>query len=129
MAFWTYYNDNNYYDNDEQNGNINHEIDIELFGDNNAWYTSWIAENVSTHLETKLDYTLHDNEYHTYRFDWYNGEKVEYYIDNKLVATITTNVPTKAMKVWIGAWCPSWAGEPTEGDFTMTVKSFKYTAF
>ena len=57
------------------------------------------------------------------------GDRVEFYIDGELVATITENVPTEPMKVWIGAWCPTWSGEPTAGDFTMTVKSFRYTAF
>ena len=128
-AFWTYYYEDEYYEGILENGHINHEIDIELFGDNNAWFSSYIAEKVCTTNKTYLDYTLHDNRYHTYRFDWYNGEKIEYYIDNQLVTTITTNVPTKPMYVWIGAWCPSWAGEPTEGNFKMIVKSFKYTAF
>ena len=121
MAFWTFYY--------EDNGNVNHEIDFELYGDNNIIYSSYISETSSTHIYDTLDYIIHNNEFHTYRFDWYNGEKVEYYIDNILVATITENIPTKPMKVWIGAWCPSWAGEPMEGDFTMTVKSFKYTSF
>lgn len=121
MAFWTFY----YAD----NGNVNNEIDFELFGDNNIMYSAWTSEKNFTTINAKLDFTIHDNEYHTYRFDWYNGEKIEFYIDNTLVATITENVPTKPMKVWIGAWCPSWAGAPVQGDFTMTVKSFKYIAF
>ena len=121
MAFWTFY----YAD----NGNVNNEIDFELFGDDNIIYSAWTSETDSTNLHRKTDFTIHDNEYHTYRFDWYAGEKVEFYIDNKLVATITENVPTEPMKVWIGAWCPTWSGEPTAGNFTMTVKSFKYTAF
>ncbi len=121
MAFWTFY----YAD----NGNVNNEIDFELYGDNNIIYSSYVSETSSKHINTTVDYTIHDNEYHTYRFDWHSGEKVEYYIDNKLVATITECIPTNPMKVWIGAWCPSWSGEPVEGDFTMTVKSFKYVAF
>ena len=129
MAFWTYHFEKEYYQGEYDNGYVNHEIDIELFGKNNAWYTSYIAERVSTHVEDTLNYNLYDNEYHKYRFDWINGEKIDFYIDGIKVATITENVPTKQMKVWIGAWCPSWAGEPTAGDFTMTVKSFKYTAF
>ena len=128
-AFWTYYYEDAYYEGVLENGHINHEIDIELFGNNNAWFSSYIAENIPTTIKSNLKYTLHNNDYHKYRFDWYNGEKVEYYIDNELVATIDTNVPTKPMRVWIGAWCPSWSGEPTEGDFKMVVRSFKYTAF
>ena len=121
MAFWTFY----YAD----NGNVNNEIDFELFGDNDIIYSAWTSETDSTNLRRKTDFTIHDNDYHTYRFDWYAGDRVEFYIDGELVATITENVPTEPMKVWIGAWCPTWSGEPTAGDFTMTVKSFKYTAF
>lgn len=129
MAFWTFYYEDAYYENNIANGHINHEIDIELFGKNNAWFTSYIAESVSTHKESTLNYNLYDNETHTYRFDWISGEKVDFYIDGLKVATITENVPTKAMKVWIGAWCPSWAGDPVDEIFTMTVERFSYTAF
>ena len=138
VAFWTYYyNDDNNPDTD----NLNHEIDFEMYGTNNIIYSSYLKEYTEqTHINDKLDYNISDNEYHTYRFDWYNGEKVEFYIDGKLVATINENVPTHEMRVWIGVWCPDWSiqtdefGNPIpeiieDATYTMTVKSFKYTPF
>lgn len=80
-------------------------------------------------INAKLDFDLSANTVHKYRFDWYRGEKVEYYIDDVLVATITENIPTKPMEVWIGAWCPSWAGEQTNDKSEMTIYSFNYRSF
>lgn len=116
----------------EDNGNVNHEIDIEFFGknneNNNVIYSSYIAEDESTHIEDKLDYDINDNNYHSYRFDWFE-DKIDYYIDGIKKATIVTNVPYKKMKVWLGAWCPSWAGENLEGIYHLYIKSFTYKAF
>ena len=121
MAFWTFYN--------EDDGNVNHEIDFELYGKNTIMYSCYTSEKDVTTIKDTLDYTIYDNEYHTYRFNWYSGDRVEFYIDDVLVATITENIPTRPMKVWIGAWCPTWSGEPVQGEYTMTVQSFRYTAF
>lgn len=121
MAFWTFlYGDG---------GNINHEIDIELFGKDNVIYSSYTSENDATHVNDNVDYQIYDNVQHVYRFDWYRGEKVEYYIDDVLQTVITTNVPDRPMKVWIGAWCPSWAGEKTNDFSEMIVYSFEYRSF
>lgn len=139
VAFWTFY----YSDNDEVEStpNINNEIDIELFGTNNIIYSTYLKDKTEqTHINSKVDYEINDNKYHTYRFDWHNGEKVEFYIDDNLVCTITQNIPTHEMRVWIGVWCPLWSiqldeeGNPNpeirEGEtYTLTVKSFTYTAF
>ncbi len=120
-AFWTFlYGDN---------GNLNHEIDIELFNRDDVIYSSYLSEASDSHVRGKIDYDISLNEKHTYRFDWYRGEKVEYYIDGILQATIREEVPTKPMKVWIGAWCPSWAGEQVNEVFQMKVYSFKYQSF
>ena len=112
-----------------------------MYGTNNIIYSSYLKDTTEqTHINEKLNYNIADNQYHTYRFDWHAGEKVEFYIDGVLVARITTNVPTHEMKVWIGVWCPEWSiekdasGNPSpaiiEGmEYTMTVKSFKYTPF
>lgn len=123
MAFWTFYYANS--------GQINHEIDFELYGQNSIIYSSYIGEGKDYHTSVRdtVDFNIPDNKMHTYRFDWYKGEKVEYYIDGKLVCVIEENVPTLPMKVWIGAWCPSWAGVSTDTKSTMTVYSFKYKSF
>lgn len=100
-----------------------------MFGNNNIWCSSYITESDVTTEKLTLDYNLPDGEMHTYRFDWYEGEKVEFYVDGVLITTITTNVPTHSMKVWIGAWCPDWSGTPTNEASTMQIESFKYTPF
>lgn len=100
-----------------------------MFNRNDVIYSSYISENSATHVNSKIDYDISLGTKHTYRFDWYRGKKVDYYIDNVLQATITTNVPTNPMKVWIGAWCPSWAGEQINKDFQMKVYAFKYVSF
>ena len=138
IAFWTYY----YYDDEDPDiSNTNHEIDFELYGTNNIIYSTYLREHTDqTHINSKVDYNIADNEYHTYRFDWYKGEKVEFYIDGVLVAVITDNIPTHEMRVWIGVWCPAWSiekdadGNPSPqiipgATYTMTVKSFTYTPF
>lgn len=121
MAFWTFFYENA--------GEVNSEIDFELFGQNSIIYSSWTSESESTHVTDELNYNIPDDKIHTYRFDWYAGERVEFYIDEVLVCVITENVPVTPMKVWIGAWCPSWAGEETNDTSTMTVYSFIYKSF
>lgn len=138
VAFWTYYYKN---DGNGEVSNTNHEIDFELYGTNNIIYSTYLKEFTDqTHVNSKVNFNINDNQYHTYRFDWYNGEKVDFYIDGVLVCSITENIPTHEMKVWIGLWCPAWsvqtddAGNPNpaivEGEtYTMTIKSFKYIPF
>jgi phage-related protein len=88
-----------------------------------------------------LGFNAADNQYHTYRYDWYH-DKVEFYVDNVLIVTNinnqfgydSNNLPDVAGKVTIGPWFPSaakkWAG--INANFAtekMYVKSFKYTPF
>ena len=105
------------------------EIDIEFFGKNNennhVIYSSYTSESDSTHIEDQLDFNINDNQYHSYKFD-YNYDRINYYIDDILKATITTNIPSKKMKVWMGAWCPIWAGENQKGIYHLYIKSFTY---
>ena len=123
MAFWTFFYANE--------GEINSEIDFELFGQNSIIFSSYTSEDPDkqTHVYDNVDFNIPDNKIHTYRFDWYAGERVEFYIDEVLVCVITENVPVTPMKVWIGAWCPSWAGEQTNEISEMTVYSFAYKSF
>ena len=123
MAFWTFFYANM--------GEVNSEIDFELFGQNSIIYSSYTSEDPEkqTHVYDNVDFNIPDNKIHTYRFDWYAGKRVEFYIDEILVCTITENVPVTPMQVWIGAWCPIWAGEPTNEVSTMTLYSFSYKSF
>jgi len=88
-----------------------------------------------------LGFNAADNQYHTYRYDWYH-DRVEFYVDNVLIITNindqfgydSTNIPDVPGKVTIGPWFPSgntrWAG--LTADFAtekMYVKSFNYIPF
>ena len=61
-----------------------------------------------------------DGAFHVYRFDWHTGDaagtiapRVEFYVDGVLVATNDSHVPTRAARLWVGAWFPKdWAGTP-----------------
>ena len=138
MAFWTFF----YKDYNNSNiPNLNHEIDIELYGSNNIIYSTYLDEQTKqSHINSKVDYKINDEKYHSYRFDFYKGEKVEFYVDGVLVCVITENIPTENMHVWIGFWCPEWSIEKDENNlanpsivegesYTMTIKSFTYIPF
>lgn len=130
-AFWTYTEDEN---------NNNHEIDIELPGQvngknsfKNVLFTNYIGESTSN--ISVLDYYLSDNEYHTYCFDWYysnNNKLINYYIDGKLLATSTNNIPFLNTKLWLGVWIPNnpdFVGEPLFDTAYMDVDYVRYIPF
>lgn len=113
---------------------VNHEIDIEMPGRPGASHTgmsyeyalcnTWVGENEGEYTTsyTKLPKAQDDGQFHTYRFDWHTGGKdhgtniqarVEFYFDGELVKINTTHIPTKAGRLWVGAWFPNgWAGVP-----------------
>jgi beta-glucanase (GH16 family) len=51
-----------------------------------------------------------DDRFHKYRFDWYADERVEFYVDDELQATITTDVPHSPAQLWVGNWPAPWSG-------------------
>ena len=133
-------------------GGANYEIDIEIHGtavrngqllgmDNGSTnigststplFTTWVTERDYTSEYKNVGYNLADGQFHKYRIDWHTGDNpyIEYYIDDVLVCTQTTNVPTNEMYPNIGCWFPrDWCGQPTfETDYAV-VKSFTYTPF
>ncbi|MDF2987909.1 MAG: hypothetical protein K0R50_3419 [Eubacterium sp.] len=137
----------------------NHEIDIELPGRptgevqdisyDYALCNTWRGE---TEVESTTNYTnvkeamgdrltggelgaLADGKFHTYRFDWHTGDsdtpaKVDYYIDNILIKTCTTDIPNIAGRFWVGIWFPNkWAGTPDFDTVTLDVDYLKITPF
>lgn len=126
---------------------VNHEIDIEMPGRpdgahaatdyNYALCNTFIGErgNEYTSNHVKLDSPQNDEEYHVYRYDWHTGsdtesKRVDFYIDNKLIATNTTNVPTHKGRFWIGIWFPNgWAGEANFDSTEFDVDYVKITPF
>jgi beta-glucanase (GH16 family) len=134
-AFWTF--DFKAYSSVDS-GNINHEIDIEvkqnLNAFNQALCNTWIYEKVSTQRTNNNFLNQDDGNYHIYRFDWHTGGKgiqprVEFYYDDVLKETITTNIPSRMSKLWIGNWFPSWVGTPDFAVDTMFVDWVKIIPF
>lgn len=134
-ALWTYHYEDRQPGPGEEPHALNHEIDIELPGRpgpgiddisfSRALMVTWIglAEDEHTTVYAYLGAPQNDGQFHTYRFDWHTGgrniePRVEFYVDDGLIATTRTHVPTHAGHFWIGAWFPrEWAGTP---DFTST---------
>lgn len=124
-AFWTY----NYL-----NG-INSEIDFEFNVNNDfstVWLTNWLTEQDYINNTHKSDFVHNDNEFHVYRFEWHTlpTPYIEYYIDDVLVHTENTKVPTMSARFWIGVWFPNnWAGNPDFETDYMIVDYFTYESF
>jgi beta-glucanase (GH16 family) len=134
-AFWTF--DFHGYSSVDS-GNINHEIDIEIKKNGTAFdqalCNTWIYEKVSTQIINNTFYNQDDGKYHIYRFDWHTGgngiqPRVEFYYDDVLKETITTNIPSRLSQFWIGNWFPSWAGTPDFDIDTMFVDWVKIIPF
>jgi len=126
---------------------INHEIDIEFpgrpgpahqdFSFSKALLNTWVGENDDEYTTnfTDLGAAQNDGQFHTYRFDWHTGDanevrRVEFYVDNQLVNTTYTNVPTRASRFWIAAWFPrSWAGQANFDTSSVEIDWVKITPF
>ncbi|WP_436232743.1 fibronectin type III domain-containing protein [Actinacidiphila alni] len=71
----------------------------------------------ATYLNTDLGAPQNDGNFHVYRWDWYDGtegngaKRIEFYVDNVLKATSTTNIPTKPAQLWVGNWPAPWSGD------------------
>jgi hypothetical protein len=134
-AMWTYYSKTG------SEATSQNEIDIEIGGDaqyTNEWTTTW-----TTHTDKETDSVdvskvcyLNDGKFHKYTFDWYtnygpNGlKRVDWFVDGILIKSITgTSVPEMMMPLWIGLWCPSWAGNPYFAYDYMLVKDIAYKEF
>jgi len=133
-AMWTYYSKGS-------EATSQNEIDIEIGGEGqytNEWTTTWTTH--SNKETDSVDVTpiayLNDGKIHKYSFDWYTdyrgtGERrVDWFVDGILVKSISGScVPETAMPLWIGLWCPSWAGSANFIDDYMLIKDIKYTQF
>jgi hypothetical protein len=131
----------------------NHEIDIELpgrpgsrlegMGYDWALFNTWVGEREQdmTFGPTKLPFGVNDGKFHTWRFDWHTADpegrsgtvvepRVEFYLDGKLLRTITTTVPVDAGHFWIGLWFPkNWAGKADFDVDTLEVDWVRITPF
>ena len=131
----------------------NHEIDIELPGRPDAklvgigydWAlcNTWVGERERdmTHGATKLPFSVNDGKFHTWRFDWHTGDpegktgkviepRVDFFLDDELIRTITTTVPVDAGQFWMGLWFPNkWAGNPDFDVETLEIDFVRITPF
>ncbi|MGI2293551.1 glycoside hydrolase family 16 protein [Paenibacillus sp. GXUN7292] len=126
---------------------INHEIDIEFpgrpgpahqdFSFSKALLNTWIGENDDEYTTnyTTLSAAQNDGQFHTYRFDWHTGDtgqtpRVEFYVDDQLVNTTYTHIPTRASRFWIGAWFPrGWAGKANFDTSELEIDWVRITPF
>lgn len=125
-AMWTFYYD--------QATAANHEIDIELNVDDfhNSLFTNWVTEEDKTSRSVYDENLIHnDGKWHTYKFEWHtNPMRIDYYIDDHLYFTSTSNIPTYAGRLWIGNWFPAnWAGTPDFETDYMFVDWVRYTPY
>ncbi len=159
-AFWTFHYEELYPDEPgfickevgcDEDGDgyyaINHEIDIEFpgrpgpthenFSFSKALLNTWVGENDDEYTTnyTALSAAQNDGQFHTYRFDWHTGDvnetpRVEFYIDDVLVNTTYTHIPTRASRFWIGVWFPrNWAGQANFDTTEMELDWVKITPF
>ena len=132
---------------------VNHEIDIEMPGrpgskHENISYeyalcNTWVGEKGDEYTTgyTKLAQRQDDGNFHTYRFDWHTGgldpvggtnitPRVDFYFDGVLTRTNTSHIPTKAGRLWVGAWFPNgWAGVPDFDTDVFEIDYVKITPF
>ncbi len=126
---------------------INHEIDMEFPGRpadahenmsfNYGLFNTWTGENLDEYTVNyeNLGQPLDDGQFHTYRFDWHTGDtgetpRVEFYIDNVLINTTTTDIPTNSSRLWIAAWfARNWAGNANFDTSQIEIDWVKITPF
>ena len=133
-AFWTFMYGNAQDLNGNALTNLNQEIDIELNvgGDfRNVWFTNWVTEDNSSHVEKETEFYNADGEWHLYTFEWHTDPmRIDYYIDDIHLATLESNVPYVAGVINIGNWFPqSWAGNADFEEDYMQIDYVRYTPY
>ncbi len=126
---------------------INHEIDMEFpgrpaeahedMGFDYGLFNTWTGENLDEYTTNYVDLgqPLNDGQFHTYRFDWHTGDtgetpRVEFYVDGVLKNTTTTDIPTNASRLWIGAWfARNWAGNANFDTTQLEIDWVRITPF
>ena len=110
---------------DEPGGDEYTEIDIEMpangHADDTDWsawagLNSWVAPNEAdaTLDNVDLGFANNDGNFHTYRWDWYDGtngaKRIDFFVDGVRRATQTATVPTAPAQLWVGNWPAAWSG-------------------
>lgn len=118
------------------NRNSETEIEFELEGQNpnTLHMVSWLNPDQSREPHWPDDRTatkamIADLAFHAYKFVW-SPDKIQFYVDDKLVSVHTTHVPKTPAAVMISLWGSNserWGGTATIGvDRYLLVDWFKY---
>lgn len=92
-------------------GNRNDEIDIEVIsGTSTLWVTTWSRGRQTNHLEVTLPFDP-AADFHQYTIE-YGRKAVAFRVDGNLIATFTSELPHKSMKLLANAWWPTWLNQP-----------------
>ena len=116
-SIWLY---NNFPDETAGRENHNYEIDIELDGtagkENGALRndgnlssmacTTWLTEKDYKSQYVAAGKPLNDGAFHKFRFDWHS-DKVEFYLDGRLMHTTRQYIPDNEKYVNIGCCVPN----------------------
>lgn len=107
------------------------EVDFEVEGQkpNLIEMTSWSGTSHS--IEVDFPFIAPDAGFHRYKYVWRAG-RIDFYLDDVPIATITTNVPTSAAHVYINHWgtdSTNFGGLATTGVTRyLYVSKFSFTA-
>lgn len=106
-----------------------HEVDIE-FLTRKTDEIHFTLHHITTSVEYQKKPISFDPsaDFHEYRYDWY-PEKVEFYIDSLLQATLTKQVPDAACMIMLNHWSgniANWGGPAPTQDIYMYVDYMHY---
>jgi endo-1,3-1,4-beta-glycanase ExoK len=106
------------------------EIDFEYQGQTPSTLEMTNYSTVSHSKSTSTAVPGADNSFHEYKFVW-SPEKIEFYVDGKLVSTHTEHIPSAPAAILINLWgtnSTSFGGVATDGATSyLYVSSVSYT--
>jgi len=131
-AFWTLFFQ------EDGGDNVNNQAALQLPGRpaaaSNASFNFLLGQTQTTDVAistrfydqaAKTGLVLNDGLFHTYRMEWTSGSsyrgavlvapRVDYYIDDVLIGSNTTDVPTTAGRFWLATWFPDATPPPADG--------------
>jgi endo-1,3-1,4-beta-glycanase ExoK len=106
------------------------EIDFEIEGQrpSTIWMTNW--QTTSKKQYSSVILAAPDAAFHRYKFVWAPG-RIDFYLDNALVSTHTSNVPSAPAYIMMNHWgtnSTGWGGLATVGvQRYLYISSFTYT--
>jgi beta-glucanase (GH16 family) len=84
------------------------EIDIGIYNDpkGDVWFTTYADGKMQHTASMKLGFDP-TADFHEYTFDFY-PDKLNFYVDGKLMQTWTDGMTTNPMHLLVNAWYPNW---------------------